>query len=205
MIKNIVFDLGNVLISFRPSEFLDKFNYTEPLKTSILKDIFGSRYWLMLDNGDLTTEEAIERIASESSLKRAIIDEIFNRRIEILIPIHSNVKILPELKKQGFRLYYLSNFPDDLWKIIRNGYRKADYGFFRFFDGGMISAEAHSSKPDAQIYNQLLSKYSLKPEECLFLDDLEINVRAAESSGMNGIVTHGSHEIYAEIKTKLGL
>ena len=55
MIKNIVFDLGNVLISFKPSEYFDNKNYPETVKAKILSDIFGSKEWLRLDNGDITT------------------------------------------------------------------------------------------------------------------------------------------------------
>ena len=65
MIKNIVFDLGNVLISFRPSEFFDKKNYPETIKAKILSDIFGSKEWLMLDNGEISTPEAIDAICIE--------------------------------------------------------------------------------------------------------------------------------------------
>lgn len=199
MIKNVVFDLGNVLISFKPSEFLDNLKYQDPLKQTILKDIFGSRHWLALDNGDLTTEETIEGVISESTLEKDVILEIFKRRGEILIPINSNLKLLPTLKKQGFRLYYLSNFPLDLWKQIRNGSHLYNYDFFSHFDGGLISAEARCSKPDPRIYTMLLDKYSLDPAECLFLDDMEVNVRGAESAGMKGMVTFGSHEIYDQV------
>ena len=62
MIKNIIFDLGNVLISFKPSEYFDKNNYPQTIKAKILADIFGSKEWLMLDNGDITTTEAIDEI-----------------------------------------------------------------------------------------------------------------------------------------------
>jgi FMN phosphatase YigB (HAD superfamily) len=55
MIKNIIFDLGNVLISFKPAEYFEKNKYPENIKNTILSDIFGSNEWLMLDNGEITT------------------------------------------------------------------------------------------------------------------------------------------------------
>ena len=198
MIKNIVFDLGNVLISFRPSEYFDKKNYPGNVKAKILSDIFGSKEWRMLDNGEITTPEVIDAIALKSSLKREEIAHIFNLRTEVIFPLDQNVKVLPELKKQGFRLYFLSNFPADLFKEIKTGYY-----FFNYFDGGIISAEAKSSKPDSRIYKTLLEKYSLIAEECLFIDDLEINVTAAEAEGMKGMVTFGSLEISREVENTL--
>ncbi|HEY5469953.1 MAG TPA: hypothetical protein VIK07_05485, partial [Bacteroidales bacterium] len=122
MIKNIVFDLGNVLLSFRPSEFFDKKNYPENIKTTILSDIFGSKEWGMLDNGDLTTEEVIDIIASKSSLNKEEIAHVFNLRVSLLFPLDQNVRLLPELKKQGFKLYFLSNFPKDVYDEIKTGY-----------------------------------------------------------------------------------
>ncbi len=198
MIKNIVFDLGNVLVSFKPAEYFDKKNYPQNIKETILADIFGSKEWLMLDNGDISTREAIEGISLKSTMKKEEITHIFNLRSDLIFPIDQNVRVLPELKKQGFRLYFLSNFPMDIFEEVKTGYY-----FFKYFDGGVISAEAKASKPDSRIYNILLDKYSLIPEECLFIDDLEINVKAAEETGMKGLVTFGLIGISREIDKKL--
>ena len=200
MLKNIIFDLGNVLISFKPSEYLDKHKYPVTLKSTILSDIFQSSEWLKLDKGEITIPEALDSIASKSSLKREEIAHIFNLRTDVMFPLNSNVKLLPELKKRGFKLYYLSNFPLDIFEEISTGYY-----FFKHFDGGLISAEAKFSKPESRIYEILLERYSLIPHECLFIDDLEINVRAAEALGMTGLVTHGSPEISGEIEKALGI
>jgi epoxide hydrolase-like predicted phosphatase len=198
MIKNLIFDLGNVLISFKPSEYFDKKKYPEAIKKTILNDIFGSKEWLMLDNGDITTPLAIDAIAKRSSLKKEEIAHIFNLRTDLMFPLDTNVKLLPELKKRGYRLYYLSNFPMDIFEEIRTG-----YFFFRYFEGGLISAAAKSSKPEPGIYNMLMEKYSLQPDECLFIDDLEKNVKTAESLGMKGIFTNGSLKISQEIEKVL--
>lgn len=198
MIKNIIFDLGNVLISFRPSEFFDKKGYPENIKAIILTDIFQSREWLSLDNGEINTSEAIDGIALKSSLTKEEIAHIFNLRTELIFPLDQNVRLLPELKKRGFRLFFLSNFPMDLFEEV-----KTDYYFFRYFDGGIISAEAKLSKPDIRFYNTLMKKYSIVAEECLYIDDLEINVRAAEATGMKGLMTSGSLGISKDIEKAL--
>jgi putative hydrolase of the HAD superfamily len=115
-----------------------------------------------------------------------------------MFPLDPNVRLLSGLRKRGFRLYYLSNFPLDIFDEVRTGYY-----FFRHFDGGLISAEAKFSKPDIGIYKILIEKYSLIPEECLFIDDIEANVKTAEILGMKGIVTYGSLEISKEIEKAL--
>jgi epoxide hydrolase-like predicted phosphatase len=198
MIKNIIFDLGNVLISFKPAEYFNKKNYPQTVKSKILSDIFGSKEWLMLDNGDITTTEAIDAIAKKSSLNRDEIAHIFNLRTDLMFPLDSNVRLLPGLKKRGFRLYYLSNFPKDIFDEVRTGYY-----FFKHFDGGLISADAKFSKPDPGIYRLMLKKYSLEANECLFIDDIEINVKTAEALGIKSIFTNGSLEISKEIEKAL--
>jgi len=199
MLRNIIFDLGNVLISFVPSEFLKKKNYPQNIRNTILKDIFRSDEWKMLDNGDITTREAIDSITLKSTLKREEIALIFSLRTEVMFPLDNNVRLLPALKKRGFRLYYLSNFPLDSFEEIRN-----DYFFFRHFDGGIISSEVKLSKPDLRIFKLFLDKYSLLPEECLYIDDLEENVDSARLAGMKALTTFGSESISDLLEKELG-
>ena len=200
MIKSLVFDLGNVLISFVPSEYLIKKNYPEIIRNTILTEIFNSEEWLRLDNGDITLNEAIESLSVKSSLKKEEIALVFSFRADIMFPLDDNVRLLPALKKQGFKLYYLSNFPLDIFEEIKN-----DYFFFRYFEGGIISSEVKLSKPDLRIFKLLIDKYSLKPEESLYIDDIEINVKSAISSGMQGLTTFGSPKITEELEKILNI
>jgi putative hydrolase of the HAD superfamily len=198
MIRNIVFDLGNVLISFRPEEYLLKNNYPEAKRKIIHSDIFGSIEWLLLDNGEISTVEAIDRIAEKSSLRREEIALIFNKRTEIMSDIDENVKLIPRLKKDGYRLYYLSNFPVDIFDEV-----KRSYSFFKYFDGGIISAVVRYSKPNPEIFRLLLEKYGLSANECLFIDDHEENTIVAVSIGMKGFFTSGSTNISDEFLKSL--
>ena len=195
MIRNIVFDLGNVLISFRPAEYLEKNNYPPAIRNVILRDIFGSREWLLIDNGNITTEDAIDIISRNSSLKREEIASVFKNRTDIMFPLENNTRLLPVLKLLNFRLYYLSNFPIDIFDEIRNR-----FAFFSYFDGGIISSEVNFSKPDPNIYRILLEKYRLNATESFFIDDYEGNTKAAETLGMKVLFTAGSTDISDDLK-----
>ncbi|HOO98135.1 MAG TPA: HAD family phosphatase [Bacteroidales bacterium] len=188
MIRNLVFDIGNVLISWKPGEYLLKAGYEAESVQIIVDSVFRSSHWHSLDNGDITRAEAIDLMASSSSITRDQIASLFDLCQEIIFPLTDNIKLLPELKKEGFRLYYLSNFPLEFFSDTKNR-----YDFFKYFDGGIISAEVRHSKPDPEIYKILLDRYGLAAEECLYIDDIEENVRSAESSGMKAI-----HLSYAE-------
>lgn len=200
MITTIVFDLGNVLVSFRPEEYLANNGYEKADRDMIINDIFKSPEWLAIDKGDITTTAAIEKISEKSSLSRAEITAVFNLRTKIIFPLTSNTNLLPELRKRGFKLYYLSNFPDDIFDEVRNR-----YSFFKYFNGGIISARVNASKPDIKIFEILLENYSLSAGECLFIDDSDINVKAAESAGMNGIHLERPEELAGQIGLTLGL
>jgi FMN phosphatase YigB (HAD superfamily) len=195
MVRNVVFDLGNVLISFRPAEYLSGNGYSQKKREKILSDIFASREWVLLDEGKISIQEATDSIALKSSLKRDEISQIFADRIKIFYSIDRNIKILPELKKQGFKLYYLSNFHADLFDYVKN-----NYVFFSYFDGGIISADFKCSKPDPEFYRILLDKYGLIANECFYIDDLEKNVLAAKSIGMIGFTTNCSEDFSQEVK-----
>jgi HAD superfamily hydrolase (TIGR01509 family) len=200
MIRNIIFDLGNVLISFIPSEYLRKKNYPEAIRKTIMNDIFHSDEWKLLDNGDITVKEAIDGISKKSTLKREEIALVFNFRRDIMFPLDENVRLLPALKKQGFSLYYLSNFPLDVFEEV-----KSDYFFFRYFMGGVVSSEVKLSKPDIKIFNYILEHFSLNPVESLYIDDVSENVRSAESTGMKVMLTNGSVKIQPELEEALGI
>ena len=199
MIRNIIFDLGNVLLSWKPDEYLETSEFSKKDIPIILDDIFRSKEWLKLDNGDLTVKEAIDIISSKSTLKRALIEQVFEKRIEILHPLTENVKLLPVLKKRGYKLFYLSNFPKDLFQPVldRND-------FFNYFDGGLISADLRLSKPDVRIFKTLLDKYKLKAEESLFIDDLHANIMGARESGIESIHLDIHHKLDGYIKEVLG-
>lgn len=189
MIKNIVFDLGNVLLSWKPDRYFEKSGCDSDTVSLIMKNVFSSPVWSALDNGDITTADAIKQIARTSSLKSEFIRSLFSLRTEIISPLTDNIKLLPHLKKSGFKLYYLSNFPLDFFEEVKN-----EYDFFDYFDGGIISAAVRYSKPDIMIYRILLDKYQLKAEECFYIDDVDINVRAAESAGMTAYCYKGTDE-----------
>jgi HAD superfamily hydrolase (TIGR01509 family) len=199
MIKNIVFDLGNVLLSWDPGEFLLKTGYDDETARHILNTVFRSQTWFSLDNGDISKEEAIEIMATASSLKRDEIASLFDLCTEIIFPISQNVKLLPELKKRGFNLYYLSNYPLEFFNET-----KKLHDFFNYFDGGIISAEVRKSKPDPEIYKAFLDICQLNPAECLYIDDLEVNVGAAEASGMK-VIHFNNSESLELILIRLGL
>jgi putative hydrolase of the HAD superfamily len=180
MIKNIVFDLGNVLISFNPKEYLDSFGFENDVIEAVFKGIFKSKHWPKLDRGTVTEEEALEFFCSDSPEVAEHIRSVMKNWKDILLPIPETIEILQELKNKGYKIFALSNYH-------RAAFEKtsSENEFFKLFDGKVISYEVHSIKPEKEIYEYLLRTYNLKAEETLFIDDMAENIEGAKSVGIN--------------------
>ena len=192
-IKNIVFDLGRVLIKFEPKEYIEQ-NIPEEKREDFYNGIFGSTEWLMLDRGTLSYEDAKKIFKERVSGVDKQIDRLFDVDFfEILQPIEENVKLLPKLKEK-YNLYILSNFHQPAFEHI---FKK--YDFFRLFDGHTVSCYYYLLKPEKEIYDTLIEKFNLIPEETVFIDDTKVNIEACEKEGIRGIHLPD----YTELEQKL--
>lgn len=178
ILKNLVFDIGNVLVSYQPLEFHLRKGTGRERAMLYLKDIYHSEEWQRLDQGTISLTEAIGSIAEKSSLPLQEIALVFEMREELLFPIAGNTRLLEGLKKRGFGLFFLSNFPEDMFRLL---YSQND--FFRLFDGGVVSSAEKILKPQPEIYRLLVKRYGIDPSETLFIDDLLPNIEAAAAEG----------------------
>ena len=179
MIKNIIFDIGNVLLEFKPLDYLKRTFNDDNIEKLLYKEIFQSEEWLHLDRGILTQEQAVKIISLRNPTYEIHIKKCMDNWIDILTPIEGTVKILNQLKEKGYKLYLLSNFHSLAFETICS-----KYDFFKHFDGGIISYKENLLKPEAEIYTKLLDTYNLNAEECLFIDDTLVNIEAADRLGI---------------------
>ncbi|MGL4308086.1 HAD family hydrolase [Cetobacterium sp. SF1] len=182
MIKNVVFDIGNVLLTFNPRKHLEELGFPEDIRERIYAEIFESEEWILLDKGVITEEEATETFCQRARDIGKEIRLTMATWKDMLKPIEETVDILKDLEDRGYRIYFLSNFHR---KAYEEMYLK--YDFLRIGQGKVISYEIESIKPDTKIYKKLLETYKLKPEETIFIDDSLANIEAAEKLGIIGI------------------
>jgi len=183
MIKNVIFDIGRVLIDFQPYEYVMNFNYDKDTKDKVYSIVFEDKRWSELDRGTLSNETYLDLLVKENPNYTKQIQEVFNNWISILTPIDENVLFFKDLKQRGYKLYLLSNFSTPAYEITEQ-----KNPFLKIVDGKVISYSVKTIKPEKQIYEILLSKYNLIPNECVFIDDMPQNIEAAKELGMNGIV-----------------
>lgn len=187
MIKNIVFDMGQVLISFYPEMFYDRMGVPAGDREVLTREMFRGVEWPQLDRGTITEARAEAAICSRlpERLHGYVHQMVFDWWKPPLVPIEGMGGLVEELKGLGYGIYLLSNanihLPEYFERIPGS----------RCFDGKLVSAQWKQLKPEREIYETLFREFCLKPEECFFVDDQPNNVEAARLAGMAGAVFHG--------------
>ncbi len=182
MVRNVVFDLGNVLLDFNSDEIIADHVKDEKLHQQISENIFNSKEWILLDRGEITAKEATNRFIKRMPDKEKLVREIMDNWKLYLTPIQANVEVLNNIAQKPINLYVLSNFHKEAFEEV---YKK--YDFFNHFDGMIISYREKTVKPEREIYEKLINRYNLKPDSTLFIDDSEKNIEAAKKLGFKTI------------------
>ena len=185
MIRNILFDMGNVLIYFDRNLFMERLGVSEEDRKLLMREVFLSVEWVRMDRGSLVEESALEYICRR--LPERLHDaaqKLVSMWDRPILPIPGMYELIEELKTNGYGIYLLSNASlrqHEYWPRIPAS---------RFFDGTLISADEGVIKPQPEIYRLILERCGLKAEECFFIDDVPANIEGAFSCGIPGAVFH---------------
>jgi putative hydrolase of the HAD superfamily len=198
LIKNIVFDLGNVLLDFDPERYLETLGYQGKVKEQLKSEIFKTDEWLMLDRGTISQEDAVEIWQQRNPDLQMEIADVMTEWEKILTLKKDSLEILKSLAAKNYNLYILSNFHEKAFTYVSNKYK-----FFDYFDGKVISADIGMIKPDPEIYEHLLNKFNLEAGTTLFIDDSPKNIAAAINKGIRVIHFKDAASLKEELKLYL--
>lgn len=186
MIKNIVFDIGNVLVKFNWSDFMKSLGIVgddfERLANATVRD----PDWNEIDRGILSDDEVLQLFIENDPEMESVIRYFYRDFKGLLKKFDYTNEWIKDLKARGYRVYCLSNMS---YKAVRECTDVFD--FLELLDGFILSCDVKLIKPDSAIYHKLFEKYDLVPEDSVFIDDLFANVEAAKRTGMKGIVFEG--------------
>lgn len=176
--KNIVFDLGGVVFARDPQkcerEFIDFFSFVAR------EDM--PEFWVNYDRGAVSYDDVVKALCEYHGCRPEVAERHMRTAIGMQKEIPWTRELIADLKGAGYRLYVLSNMSKEFIEYLRR------FGVYSMFDGEVVSCEEHAVKPEKRIFEILLSRYGLRPEETLFVDDRPGNVVAAEKLGMNAFL-----------------
>lgn len=199
MIKNVIFDIGNVLTDFRWRGFLQDKGFSEEMIDRIAKASVMNPAWNELDRGEWTEEQIIEAfIAADPEIEEEL-RLAFGQISGMVTPREYAIPWVKGLKAAGFGVYYLSNFS-----------RKAEQecseslSFLPYTDGGILSYQDKLIKPDERIYRLLLDRFGLQAQECVFIDDTLKNIEGGQACGIRGVWFQSYEQAVEELR-KMGV
>jgi putative hydrolase of the HAD superfamily len=180
-VRNVVMDLGGVMLEWNPDLLLTRFQPDRELRGKLRASIFGHD-WHLFDRGQLTEGELVERLVPGTGQTRETLVEIIDAVRESLREKPETVRFVRALRQRGFEIYCLSNMPSPVYEHLRRRHT-----FWDVFRGVVISGESQMMKPEPEIYLHLLERFGLEPGESVFIDDLQVNVDAAKGVGLHAI------------------
>ena len=186
MIKNIIFDIGNVLAAFDWEGNLRSFHLPEEEYEAIADAVYRSSDWNEMDRGVMTTEGVIRRFCAKIPQYEADIRKAIGLYSNTIRQYPYTKKLIKTLKEKGYQVYYLSNYGEYALQET-----KKELDFTELMDGGLFSYEVKMVKPNRWLFAELMERYHLKAEECIFFDDNPKNAQAACEIGMTGITFCG--------------
>ena len=199
MIRNIIFDIGNVLAGFTWREFYAGFGYDEEMVERLGAATVKSPVWDEVDRGAWSDEKLLEEfIKNDPSLEKEL-RRIFQNIHGIVVKEDYAIPWIRSLQEAGYRCYYLSNFSHKAHTECADA-----LDFLTYMDGGILSYQDKVIKPDPKIYQLLLKRFGLTAEECVFMDDTERNLPPAEELGIRTILFRDREQAVEELK-KLGV
>lgn len=198
MIKNIIFDVGNVLLGFDPERYLENRGYTESEKQILRKNMFHHPLWLDADRGVVEGDALREGFASNDPEHRDLILDAFDNVEQTIWEYPYTKEWTRSLKERGYHLYVLSNYGKDLYERTKHL-----MSFLPYMDGVVFSYECHLLKPEHDIYQHICDRFHLNPEECVFMDDRKENIDAAKDYGMHGIRFQNHEDVCTELEQLL--
>lgn len=182
MIKNVIFDIGNVLMTFDPYHYYKDIFQDDERTKEICNRIFSHEAWLKYDQGLYFLDDLSTIYHKEYPQYAKEIDAILKDWMKLMQPMPISFSLMKNLKEQGYRILILSNISKD-----SADYLKCTQPFFSWSDGAVLSYEEKIVKPNTEIYRILLERYHIMAQESLFIDDNKRNIEAAATLGIKGI------------------
>lgn len=195
MIKNVIFDIGNVLCNYAWAEMIADRTQDQAMADRVAAATVNHATWPEWDRGNKSYDELVDMLCNNDPEIGDVIRDVFRDIKDLLTPRDYAIPLVERLHGAGYNVLYLSNMSRPAVEQCLEAMR-----FIPYTDGGILSFREHYVKPEPEIYRLLQERYHLIPEECVFLDDSEKNIETAKNLGWHGIVFKDLAQAEAELK-----
>lgn len=195
MIKNVIFDVGKVLVEYDPDSYMERLGFDLKTRQAVNQAMFQNPLWEESDRGKLSTEELLEKFIFNDKEYKEEITKAYQTVGNTIELFPYSVAWIKELKQRGYRVYILSNYAEVTYEQT-----KEKMEFLPYVDGAVFSFQCKWIKPEREIYEELCRKYSIEPRESVFLDDRLDNIEQARNLGFFGIQFESYQQAVKELE-----
>lgn len=179
--KNIVFDLGGVVVDWSPERLMEEYPGNPEMPVALFERGFFQKYWQEYDRGMVDQTGIVKEMSRFASCPYAECWDFVEFVKHSLKDIPATQHLIKELSAKGYRLFCLSNMSVEYYDYLK------DREVFQYFDGQIISALEHTIKPEKEIFEVLMERYDVLPQESIFIDDLDKNIETARQIGFHTV------------------
>jgi len=182
-VKNVIFDLGGVLLDWNPTRILERFYSDLPSRDALMQTLFRHSDWRAFNRGSLTESELLNNVRARTDRDLPELSGLLDAVRESLLPKDETVVLLKELHARGIPLYCLSDMPTPVFSYVRRR-----YDFWDAFRGIIVSGDVKMMKPEREVFEHLLSRFALHADETVFVDDHPANIDGAKIVGLHTVL-----------------
>lgn len=183
MIKNVIFDIGGVIVAYKRETYLDPFGFDDETEQFFLKNVIFTPDWTRLSIGEITTAEFINNACSKYPEHKEVIEGFFaiENLKKMIPPFKQTLEFINKLKDKGYRLFVISDMEENTIKYLKTEIN----GFESMFEDIIYSCRVGMVKKDGNVFDLAIKRFNIDPKESIFIDDVQRNLDQAAKRGIN--------------------
>ena len=183
MIKNVIFDIGGVIVKFKKETYLDPLGLDEATKNYLIDEILFTDDWFQLSIGKMTDEQFLSNVQKNHTDYFELTKSVFEiDTLKKLLPVYSQtIELIKKIKEKGYHLFIISDIEESNIRYIESEIPN----LHELFEDVIYSCRVGLVKKHGEVFDLAINRFNVVPEESIFIDDTQINLDQASKRGIN--------------------
>lgn len=201
MIKNVIFDVGGVILDYHRETYLSPFGFDSETEKFVFKNVLFTPNWSRLLKGEISTQEFIDDAIHQHPDFESVVKSFFDMEtLKKMLPVlNKTVDFVKELKNEGYKLFIISDIEIKTIDYLLSEIPEIS----TLFDDMIFSSQVHMVKKDGLVFDYALKRFNIDAKETLFVDDADRNLEQAQKYGINTFKFTSPETDISQIKTIL--